>query len=85
MKLYEYANNILAPLDIPIAKKEIILNLIKNYNFREAIDVLHSCVNINKEPPLTDTDSMISLIVEIEKHICMFNDDFEADDIIYND
>ena len=84
MKLYEYVKNTIIPLNISHSKKEIILNLIKSYNLKEATIVLDSCIEINAETPTNETDIILSLIVEIDQHIEMFNDDFD-DDVVYND
>ena len=82
MNLCNFVSNQLAPLNIAVSKKEIVVMLLKNYDLSEAQKVLNSC--ITKETTEQNTTLMI-LIAEIEKHIEMFNDDLESDDIIYND
>ena len=82
MKLYEFIKYKLADLNIPQVKKEIVLNLIHSYNLKEATVVLDSCINENSPK---DSEPILSLMNEIDKHIQMFNDDFEEDEIIYTD
>ena len=82
MNLCNFVSTQLAPLNIAVSKKETIIMLLKNYDLSEAQKVLNSC--ITKETTEQNTTLMI-LIAEIEKHIEMFNDDLESDDIIYND
>ena len=82
MNLRNFVSTQLAPLNIAVSKKETIIMLLKNYDLSEAQKVLNSC--ITKETTEQNTTLMI-LIAEIEKHIEMFNDDLESDDIIYND
>lgn len=82
MNLCNFVSTQLAPLNIAVSKKETIIMLLKNYDLSEAQKVLNSC--ITKETTEQNTTLMI-LIAEIEKHIEMFNDDLESDEIIYND
>lgn len=82
MNLCNFVSNQLAPLNIAVSKKEIVVMLLKNYDLSEAQKVLNSC--ITKETSEQNTTLMI-LITEIEKHISMFNDDLESDEILYND
>ena len=82
MNLCNFVSTQLAPLNIAVSKKETIIMLLKNYDLSEAQKVLNSC--ITKETTEQNTTLMI-LIAEIEKHIELFNDDLESDDIIYND
>lgn len=82
MNLCNFVSTQLAPLNITVSKKETIIMLLKNYDLSEAQKVLNSC--ITKETTEQNTTLMI-LIAEIEKHIEMFNDDLESDEIIYND
>ena len=82
MNLCNFVSNQLAPLNIAVSKKEIVVMLLKNYDLSEAQKVLNSC--ITKETSEQNTTLMI-LITEIEQHISMFNDDLESDEILYND
>lgn len=82
MNLQNFIKEHLIPLNIPIVKKEIIFNLLKEYNLSEAQQVLNSCIT---QDNFDINNTLLILISEIDKHIEMFNDDFEKDEVIYND
>ena len=82
MKLQDFVKTHLINLSVPDSKKEIILNLIKTYNLSEAQQVLNSCVS---QDGVENNNILLMLVAEIDKHIEMFNDDLEADEVIYND
>ena len=81
MNLKNYIKECLVPLDISLVKKETIINLISNYELSEAQKILNSCISQNE----TVNGQLLILIAEIEKHIELFNDDLESDEIFYND
>ena len=80
MKLLNFIHEQIIQLDISVSKKETILTLVKNYDLSEAQKVLNSC--LSPEASHLNT-TLLLLISEIDRHIDMFNDDLEADEIIY--
>lgn len=82
MKFQDFINNQIAPLDIPISKKENIMLLLRDYDLSGAQQIITSCISkeINNQNMILST-----LLLELDKHIERFNDDLEADEISYND
>ena len=79
MKLLQYAERELIPLDIPEEKKLTIFQLIKNYDLTVAQKVIFSCNTSNDNINAT----LFNLATEIDKHIEIFNDDLEQEEVIY--
>lgn len=83
MNLYTFIANQLPPLQIPLHIKENILLCIKSYEFSEAKNIINYYINKTSDQNLLT--NLVLIINEIDKHIELFNDDFESDEIIEND